>query len=114
MFSDKATKDLAKTALQIMTRDTREEEVTPSEELTESTQIDQVNELAQLLDSLLIEGIAEYIGLFEQEINRELNEEEITHMTNNIMEEIDQMPEEEKIQLGESLIDAYTNSLTED
>lgn len=114
MFSDKATKDLAKTAFQIMTKHAEEREMTPQEELSESTQIDEVNNLAELIDSLLIEGIAQYIGLFEEEVKRELNEEEITEMTNNIMEEIEQMSDEQKIQLGESLIEAHRNSLTED
>ena len=113
MFSDNVTKDLAKTAYQIMSKDTQEEELA-TEELTESTDVEQVQELAQLLDSLLIEGIAEYIGLFEEEINRELNENEISEMTTNIMNEINDLDEASKVQLGESLIEAHKNSLTED
>ena len=61
MFSDNVTKDLAKTAYQIMSKDIQEEE-----------------------------------------------------MTNNIMNEINDLDEASKVQLGESLIEAHRNSLTED
>ena len=36
MFSDKATKDLAKTAFQIMTKHAEERETAPQEDLSES------------------------------------------------------------------------------
>jgi hypothetical protein len=113
MFSDNVTKDLAKTAYQIMSKDIQEEEAV-KEELTESTQLDEMQQLAQLIDYLLIEGIAEYIGVFEQEINRELNEEEIVGITNDVMQEIYYLNDEDKAILGEALIVAHKNSLTED
>ena len=86
MFSDNTTRDLAKTALKIMTKDIQEEE-TPTQELAESTQIDEVQQLA---------------------------EDQISEMTTNIMEEINALGDEDKVQLGESLIEAHRNSLTED
>lgn len=112
MFSDKKTKDLAKTAYQIMTKDVQEEEAVV-QEIAESTEVD-LAQLAQLIDSLLVEGIAEYIGLFEQENGIELTEEEVVDMTNEIMEHINNLSEEDQAILGESLIEAHGNSLTED
>tara|TARA_R100001509_G_scaffold93877_2_gene54293 strand:- start:13257 stop:13604 length:348 start_codon:yes stop_codon:yes gene_type:complete len=115
MFSDNKTKDLAKTALKIMTRDIQEEEETVSQELSESTQTDEaVQELAVLIDSLLIEGIAEYIGSVEESLNVEFDDKQINEMSTKIMEEINNLDDEAKVHLGESLLNAHNNSLTED
>ena len=113
MFSDNTTRDLAKTAFKIMTKDIQEEE-TPTQELAESTQIDEVQQLAELLDALLIEGIAQYIGSLEEQLSVNFDAEQINEMTTNIMEEINALDDEDKVQLGESLIEAHKNSLTED
>ena len=103
MFSDNQTKQLAKAAYEIMTRNLQveEEEITPQTELSESASTEEVQELAQLLDTLVVEAVSQYIGAYEQEIQRELNDEEITEMTTSIMQEIDELSED-------------NNSLTED
>ena len=116
MFADNQTKELAKAAYEIMTRNLQveEEETTPQAQLAESASTEEVQDLANLLDTLVVEAVSQYIGLYEEEIQRELNDEEITEMTTKIMQEIEELSEEAKVNLGEALLDTYNKSLTED
>ena len=113
MFTDNKTRDLAKTALEIMERKFQNDEQPQPEptQLAESTEATDLQELTTLIDDLLVEGIAQYIGLMEEEMERQLSDDEINEVTNAIIEDIHNLDDQSKAMLGESLIEAHNQNL---
>ena len=108
MFSDNQTKQLAKAAYEIMTRNLQveEEEITPQTELSESASTEEVQELAQLLDTLVVEEAKrvtvrgnEFHALIEKYLYNNLNLcEEITDIDTNLLTLFNQLkPDLDKI-----------------
>ena len=109
-YDSKVNRELAKTAMQIYLNShtpKKAEKATSPTSLTEATQQMDNTQLQSVINSLLLEYVSDVVVLAEQQIGRELYEQEIQAFSLYLLENIEGLGDEGKVRLINELASVY-------